>query len=324
MNIKSEIEIMKEELVPEDDFSQNYQSFPHNESNIPLPESIKKELDENSSFIKSEPRESDLEFVFNEEKVENNVIKTENSAMIMKKFDTQHKFMSVKNVSSLLNKVNEKGLKAHFESDEEEFFAQILTSKFPLLLLKKFSHKELMTLMMNAAEGEKDLEVKSASKSKPQRAEVNQQNIKKYHVENLNCKNCNFSFKSKDELKTHLKTHKKGKFKCAHCSYECNFNSVLKKHMLTHSNIKLYKCSDCSYECNQKGNLRRHMLTTHTNVKLFKCSYCSYECIQKGDMKRHMLTHTNLKLFKCSYCSYECNQKGNLKTHSYTHKRKII
>ncbi|KAL7631706.1 UNVERIFIED_CONTAM: hypothetical protein RMT77_017990 [Armadillidium vulgare] len=89
MNIKSEIEI-KEELVPEYDFSQNYQSFPRNESNIPLPESIKKELDENSSFIKSEPRESDLEFVFNEEKVENNVIKTENSAMIMKKFDTQH------------------------------------------------------------------------------------------------------------------------------------------------------------------------------------------------------------------------------------------
>ncbi|RXG55320.1 hypothetical protein Avbf_15155, partial [Armadillidium vulgare] len=56
----------------------------------------------------------------------------------------KNKFMSVKNVSSLLNKVNEKGLKSHFESDEEEYFAQILTSKFPLLLLKKFSHKELM------------------------------------------------------------------------------------------------------------------------------------------------------------------------------------
>src|ERR1044072_114529 len=67
-----------------------FQSFPHSELNNPLPESIKKELDENSSFIKSEPRESDLEFVFNEEKVENDVIKTENSAMIVKKFDTQH------------------------------------------------------------------------------------------------------------------------------------------------------------------------------------------------------------------------------------------
>ncbi|KAL7631518.1 UNVERIFIED_CONTAM: hypothetical protein RMT77_018183 [Armadillidium vulgare] len=108
---------------------------------IPLGESIKKELDENSSFIKSEERESDLEFVFNEEKLKNDVIKSENSPM--KKFDLHHKFMSLKNVSSLLNKVNKKGLKAHFESDEEEYFAQILTSKFPLLLLKKWSYKEL-------------------------------------------------------------------------------------------------------------------------------------------------------------------------------------
>ncbi|KAL7634677.1 UNVERIFIED_CONTAM: hypothetical protein RMT77_015054 [Armadillidium vulgare] len=266
MNIKSEIEIMKEELVPEYYYSEDFQSFPHNESNIPLPESIKKELDENSSFIKSEPRKSDLEFVFNEEKVENNVIKTEISAEIMKKFDTQH----------------------------------------------------VRTLMMNAAEGEKDLEVKSTSKSKPQRAEVPQQNIKKCHVQNLNCRFCNFSFKSKDELKTHLKTHNKGNFKCAHCSYECNFKYKLKNHMMIHSNIKLYKCSDCSYECNHKGSLKIHMLS-HTNVKLFKCSDCSYECNHKGTLKRHMLTHTNVKLFKCSYCSYECIQKGSLKLYMLTH-----
>ncbi|KAL7643794.1 UNVERIFIED_CONTAM: hypothetical protein RMT77_005800 [Armadillidium vulgare] len=311
MDIKSEIEIKMEELVPDYDFSQDYQSFPHNESMIPLAGSIKRELDENSSFIKSEPRESDLEFVFNEEKIKNNVIKSENSPM--KTFDVHHKFMSVKNVSLLLNKVNQKGLKAHFESDEEEYFAQLLTSKFPLLLLKKFSHKELMTLMINAAEEEKDLEGKSTSKSKPQRAEVHQQNMEKYHVENLSCRHCNFSFKSKDELKTHLKTHNKRKFKCAHCSYEFSLKSTLKNHMLTHSNIK-YKCSHCSYECNRKGNLKTHMLT-HTNVKLFKCSYCSYECNLKGNLKSHMLTHTNVKIFKCSDCSYECNFKRDLKTH---------
>ncbi|KAL7634479.1 UNVERIFIED_CONTAM: hypothetical protein RMT77_014856 [Armadillidium vulgare] len=180
MNIKSEIEIKMEELVPDYDFSQDFQSFPHIESVIPLEENIKKELDENSSFIKSEPRESDLEFVFNEEELKINVIKSENSVMIMKKFDAQHKFMSLKNVSSLQNKVNEKGLKAHFESDEEEYFAQILTSKFPLLLLKKFSHEELKRLISNAAEGGEDLDGKKTSKSKPQRAIMQDQSIKKY------------------------------------------------------------------------------------------------------------------------------------------------
>ncbi|KAL7631678.1 UNVERIFIED_CONTAM: hypothetical protein RMT77_018018 [Armadillidium vulgare] len=143
MDIKSEIEIKMEELVSENDFSQDYQNFPHIESNISLPESYKEELDLKTSFIiKSEAGESEIEFGIDEERLKNN-IKSENSALIMKKFNTQHKFMSVKNVSSLLNKVNEKGLKAHFESDEEEYFAQILTSKFPLLLLKKWSYKEL-------------------------------------------------------------------------------------------------------------------------------------------------------------------------------------
>ncbi|KAL7633198.1 UNVERIFIED_CONTAM: hypothetical protein RMT77_016568 [Armadillidium vulgare] len=346
MDIKSEIEIKMEELVPEHDFSQDYQIFPHNESNISLQESIKKELDENSSSIKSEPRETDLEFVVNEENVNNNVIKSENSAIVLKKFNTQHKFMSVKNVSSLLNKVNENGLKAHFESDEEEYFANILTSKFPLLLLKNWSPKELKSLITNTTEGEKDLEMKSSSRSRPRRAVVHQQSIEKNHLENLSCRNCNFSFKSKDELKTHLKTHNRRRFKCAHCSYECNLKYRLKRHMLTHSNIKLFKCCDCSYECNRKSNLKAHMLThanvklfkcsdcshecnrkadlkthmlAHANIKLFKCSDCSYGCNRKADLKRHMLTHANVKLFKCSHCSYECNQKGHLKTHILTH-----
>ncbi|KAL7635379.1 UNVERIFIED_CONTAM: hypothetical protein RMT77_014446 [Armadillidium vulgare] len=285
-----------------------------------LGESIKKELDENSSFIKSEPIETDLEFVIYEEKVNNSVIKTENSAMIMKKFDTQHvrKFMSVKNVSSLQNKVNEKGLNAHFESEEEEYFAQLLASKFPLLLLKKLSHKEIKMHMINAAEGEKDIEVKSTSKSKPQRAEAHQQSIEEDLVENLSCRYCKFSFKSKVELKTHLKTHNKRKFKCAHCSYESNLRYVLKNHMVTHSNMKLYKCSDCSYESNRKDHLKRHMLS-HTDIKLFKCSDCSYECNRKDHLKAHMLTHTNIKLFKCSYCSYGSNWKKDLKAHILTH-----
>ncbi|KAL7638003.1 UNVERIFIED_CONTAM: hypothetical protein RMT77_011616 [Armadillidium vulgare] len=347
MDIKSESEIKIEELDLEYDSYQQYsQIFSDNESDFTLKtEDIKiEELDENAS-IKSELTESEKESVLDEGLVNNGVIKSENVMMIEKKSCGQHskKFMSVKNVSSLLNKVNEKGLKVHFESDEEEYFAQILTSKFPLLLLKKFSLKELMNLIISAGEGEKDLKVKSTSRrSKPQRAKVHQQCIEKYHVENLSCRYCNFNFKSKDELKTHLKTNNKRKVKCAHCNYECNFRSVLKRHMLIHSNIKLYKCSDCSYECNRKDKLKTHMLThanvklfkcsdcsyksnhkedlkkhmlTHTNVKLFKCSYCSYECIQKGNLKRHMLTHTNVKLFKCSDCSYECNYKGSLKRH---------
>ncbi|KAL7636935.1 UNVERIFIED_CONTAM: hypothetical protein RMT77_012693 [Armadillidium vulgare] len=202
--------------------------------------------------------------------------------------------------------------------DEGLVINSVINSENVMMIEEKSCGQHSKTLMINAAEGEKDLEVKSTSGSKPQSAEGHQQNIKKYHVENLNCKYCNFSFKSKDELKTHLKTHNKRKFKCAHCSYECNLKSRLKNHMLIHNNIKLYKCSHCSYECNHKKSLKTHMLE-HANVKLFKCSYCSYESNLKGSLKRHMLTHANVKLFKCSDCCYECNDKGNLKRHMLTH-----
>ncbi|KAL7635074.1 UNVERIFIED_CONTAM: hypothetical protein RMT77_014059 [Armadillidium vulgare] len=64
MNIKTEIEIKTEELVSEN-FSQDYQSFPHIESNISFPESSKGELDQMTSFtIKSEAGELDTEFEF--------------------------------------------------------------------------------------------------------------------------------------------------------------------------------------------------------------------------------------------------------------------
>ncbi|KAL7631870.1 UNVERIFIED_CONTAM: hypothetical protein RMT77_017822 [Armadillidium vulgare] len=85
MDIKSEIEIKMEELVSENDFYQDYQSSPHIESNISLPECKKEELDQMTSFtIKSEAGESEIEFGIDEERVKNNVIKSENPAMITK------------------------------------------------------------------------------------------------------------------------------------------------------------------------------------------------------------------------------------------------
>ncbi|KAL7647031.1 UNVERIFIED_CONTAM: hypothetical protein RMT77_002288 [Armadillidium vulgare] len=322
MDIKSEIEIKMEELVPENDFSQDYQIFPHIEAMIPFPERIKKELNENSSFIKSEPRESNLEFVFNEEKLKNNVIKSENSPM--KKFDVYHKFMSLKNVSSLQNKVNEKGFKAHFESDEEEYFAQLLTSKFPLLLLKKLSYKELKTLIGNCGKGESDSKAKSCLRRSRRRrgsSAMQNQSMKKNSPENVCCKYCNFSFSRKEELKNHLKICKR-KFKCDHCKYECSQKSNLNSHLLVHSNLKLFKCSECSYECNHKGLLKIHLLN-HENIKLFKCSECSYGSNDKGHFKRHMMKHLDTKLFKCGECDYECNRKDNMKVHMKARHTKV-
>ncbi|KAL7634829.1 UNVERIFIED_CONTAM: hypothetical protein RMT77_015206 [Armadillidium vulgare] len=106
--------------------------------------------------------------------------------------------------------------------------------------------EQIQSLINNAAEGEKDSIIKSTSRIRSQRAVTHQQSFKKNPLENLSCRYCKISFKSRDELKTHLKTHSKGKVKCNHCSFECDYKSGLKRHLLTHSNIKLFKCSHCS------------------------------------------------------------------------------
>ncbi|KAL7634931.1 UNVERIFIED_CONTAM: hypothetical protein RMT77_015312 [Armadillidium vulgare] len=69
-------------------------------------------------------------------------IKSKNLTMTqMKSCDFFKKFTTLRNVSSLLKKINDKCLE--FESDEERFFVQLVKSKSPSVLLNKLSHKEL-------------------------------------------------------------------------------------------------------------------------------------------------------------------------------------
>src|SRR6201990_598488 len=123
-----------------------------------------------------------------------------------------------------------------------------------------FFYCSVQTLLGDVGEAKTGSKMKSTSKIRPQSSVTRDQSLEESHLENLICRFCNFSFKSKDKLKSHLKTHEKRKFKCAHCSYECNSKLLLKPHLLIHSNVKLFKCSECSYECNHKGSLKIHLL----------------------------------------------------------------
>ncbi|KAL7633710.1 UNVERIFIED_CONTAM: hypothetical protein RMT77_015664 [Armadillidium vulgare] len=191
---------------------------------------------------------------------------------------------------------NEESDEKTIKSEKEFIFVELINqdvikSENQTMVEKKFSSQNLKTLLGDVGEAEKGSKMKSTSKSRrPQSSVTRDQSLEESHLENLSCKFCNFSFKSKDKLKSHLKTHEKRKFKCAHCSYEGNSKN-LKQHLLIHSNVKLFKCSECSYEFNHKGNLKRHMLI-HGNIKLFKCSECSYECNRRTHLKSHMFIHT--------------------------------
>ncbi|KAL7631441.1 UNVERIFIED_CONTAM: hypothetical protein RMT77_018253 [Armadillidium vulgare] len=204
-------------MIEEKSCGQHSKSFPHIESIIPLPESIKRELDENSSFIKSEPRESDLEFVFNEEKVENNGIKTENSPM--KKFDLHHNFVDVSCLEPRGGSVTVKSVSR--KGDEVSRNER-----------KKYRKKGLKNQRCKYC----NIDFKSKAEFKT--------HLKSQCKTKLKCSHCNYECNYKYDMKRHLLIHSDKKlFKCSECTYECNYKESMKSHMLTHNSIKLFICS---------------------------------------------------------------------------------
>ncbi|KAL7635157.1 UNVERIFIED_CONTAM: hypothetical protein RMT77_014143 [Armadillidium vulgare] len=126
MDIKSEIEIKMEELVSENDFSEDYQSFPHIESNISLQESIKEELDQMASFtIKSEAGESEMEFGIDEE---------HNYASRVEAGESGIEFGIVEE-HNYASRVEAGELEIEFGIDEE----QVIKSENPAMITKKFN-----------------------------------------------------------------------------------------------------------------------------------------------------------------------------------------
>ncbi|KAL7633714.1 UNVERIFIED_CONTAM: hypothetical protein RMT77_015668 [Armadillidium vulgare] len=86
MDFKCKIEVKEEKLDLEYDSSQ---VFPSKEGSLASAEGIKKEELDEKTFIKSELRESEKEFIF-VELINQDVIKSENQMMVEKKFCSQN------------------------------------------------------------------------------------------------------------------------------------------------------------------------------------------------------------------------------------------
>ncbi|KAL7631145.1 UNVERIFIED_CONTAM: hypothetical protein RMT77_018553 [Armadillidium vulgare] len=104
-------------MIEEKSCGQHSKIFPSKEGSLASAEGIKNEESDEKTL-----RESEKEFIF-VELINQDVIKSENQMMVEKKFCSQNlkKFITLKIVSSLLNKVNDESSEAQFESDEERF-----------------------------------------------------------------------------------------------------------------------------------------------------------------------------------------------------------
>ncbi|XP_075986515.1 uncharacterized protein LOC142983488 [Anticarsia gemmatalis] len=142
--------------------------------------------------------------------------------------------------------------------------------------------------------------------------------VKKQDV--FDCKKCNVSFDTFDELVNHRMSqeHENMRLVCPYCnkSYAALY---YKKHLTLHTKEAPYMCDVCGKNFIMQGHFARHRLT-HFYKLPFECSLCPYKGRFRESLKMHMRSHTGEKPYQCSECPSRFINKSNLNKHMLTHK----
>ncbi|KAJ2941388.1 hypothetical protein O0L34_g3592 [Tuta absoluta] len=136
----------------------------------------------------------------------------------------------------------------------------------------------------------------------------------------LLCSECGEVLPSKQDMQTHIMTHKNYKhkhlkrFECKICGKGCSSQAMLLMHERVHTNERPFPCALCSLRFKTKTHLRTHQLT-HTREKKFGCSVCMKFFALKGNLVVHLRTHTGERPYSCTLCGESFIDSKYLKKH---------
>ncbi|XP_057700390.1 zinc finger protein 420-like [Corythoichthys intestinalis] len=141
----------------------------------------------------------------------------------------------------------------------------------------------------------------------------------------LTCPSCKMSFKDKDDLENHLKSHAKIprtplSLICDECGKVFGRRYHLKRHMVMHykaANTGYFTCAECKADFALAEDLKKH-LKRHAKENSGTCLRCNQNFPSQEELKAHMAAHNITYL--CSVCGKKFKLASALKKHEEKHK----
>ncbi|XP_064642141.1 uncharacterized protein LOC135496645 [Lineus longissimus] len=150
----------------------------------------------------------------------------------------------------------------------------------------------------------------------------------KHKRASVRCKFCCREFREEDHLRRHVDAvHFDGPvatFKhhhtCSHCSKSFKSKNNLKSHMKQHEGdaVRPFKCLVCESAFKYKHHLKNHVDSKHLGERRHQCEVCDKRFSLKHQLQSHMRIHSG-DLFMCDYCGSKTTSKAHLNIHMRNH-----
>lgn len=144
--------------------------------------------------------------------------------------------------------------------------------------------------------------------------------MKESHAESIKpCDQCDEIFVSEVQMEDHILYHRTGKkFSCVVCKKRFATTTAHRLHARTHVNFTPFQCDQCDKSFSTSSALQLH-LTRHTGQRDIACELCPLRFYTKGSLKLHMITHTKEQKYACDICDSRFTTRDSLIIHTKKH-----